>query len=182
MHLLAPLDMHDRLPSVDRPVIRWMSVAATIDQLTWCKPLRTCKWRFDRPILALGRVPLTHLSPSKREVILSHVPLSLYSQVARRMLVVKGVASQQVIVMPGPPIYETDQPWSMRMNPMGTVPTLGVHGGAIDDSFRILLFVDNHFAGPRWRRATGPYAPGLCARLKWHIPFPSVSWRTDVAR
>ena len=91
---------------------------------------------------------MTNRSPQKKDVVLYHVPPSLYSQVARLGLVEKGVAYEQVIVAPGPPTYETYQPWYMRVNSMGTVPTLVVDGEAIDDSHRILVFLDEHFEGP----------------------------------
>ena len=75
------------------------------------------------------------------------VPPSFYSQIARLVLAEKEVAHKQVVVAPGPPTYETYRPWYMRLNPMGTVPTLVVDGQAIDDSRKILHFVDREFEG-----------------------------------
>ena len=81
-------------------------------------------------------------------VVLYHVPPSFYSQLVRLGLAEKGVAHSQNIVAPGPPTYETYQPWYMRMNPMGTVPTLLIDGESIDDSRRILSVIDERFEGP----------------------------------
>ena len=86
---------------------------------------------------------------SKRdEILLYTVPPSFYSQIARLVLAEKKVPHRQVVVAPGPPTYETYRPWYMRLNPMGTVPTLVVAGEAIDDSRKILRFVDREFTGP----------------------------------
>ena len=90
---------------------------------------------------------MTNRSSLQEHVVLYHVPPSFYSQVARLGLAEKGVRYESVIVAPGPPTYETYQPWYMRLNPMGTVPTLVVDGEVIDDSHRILLFIDEHFEG-----------------------------------
>lgn len=87
-------------------------------------------------------------SPPKDGVVLYCVPPSFYSQVARLGLEEKGVAYRQIVVAPGPPTYESYQPWYMRLNSMGTVPTLLVDGESIDDSRRILKFVDEQFEGP----------------------------------
>ena len=81
-------------------------------------------------------------------VILYHVPPSFYSQVVRLGLEEKGVAYQGTIVAPGPPSYETYEPWYMRINPMGTVPTLLIDGESIDDSRRILQAIEDGFEGP----------------------------------
>ena len=74
------------------------------------------------------------------DTLLYSVPPSFYSQIARLALTEKGVKYRKIIVAPGPPNYETYQPWYMRLNPMGTVPTLVVNGKVIDDSRMILNF------------------------------------------
>lgn len=79
------------------------------------------------------------------EILLYSVPPSFYSQIARLVLAEKGVKYRRLIVAPGPPTYETYQPWYMRLNPMGTVPTLVVNGEAIADSRKILMFADHEY-------------------------------------
>lgn len=81
-------------------------------------------------------------------VTLHHAPPSFYSQIARLVLVEKGVPFTARLAVPGPPVFETYQPWYMRLNPNGTIPTL-VHGEvAVPDSRAILEYVDAAFEGP----------------------------------
>jgi glutathione S-transferase len=81
-------------------------------------------------------------------VTLYHAPPSFYSQIARLVLVEKGVAFKARLAAAGPPVFETYQPWYMRLNPNGTIPTL-VHGEvAVPDSRAILEYVDASFDGP----------------------------------
>lgn len=88
-------------------------------------------------------------SGPQRPVILYYVPPSFYSQVARLGLEEKGVSYEGIVVAPGPPSFETYEPWYMRLNPMGTVPTLLVEGETIDDSRRILNATEDRFEGLR---------------------------------
>ncbi len=81
-------------------------------------------------------------------ITLYAIPPSFYSQVARLVLAEKGVAYRRVIVAPGPPSYETYEPWYMRLNPMGTVPTLVIGEAVLDDSRHILAAVEDRFEGP----------------------------------
>lgn len=81
-------------------------------------------------------------------VTLYHAPPSFYSQIARLVLVEKGVPHTAKLAAAGPPVFETYAPWYMRLNPNGTIPTL-VHGElAIPDSRAILDYVDAKFEGP----------------------------------
>ena len=84
-------------------------------------------------------------------VILYHVPPSFYSQVARLVLVEKGVAFEPRAVVPGPPNFGTYAPWYMRLNPMGTVPTLILDDEVLDDSRTILEVVERRFDRPTLR-------------------------------
>lgn len=85
--------------------------------------------------------------PSPTSVVLYHVPPSFYSQVARLALAEKGVPHVSKLAIAGPPTYETYQPWYMRLNPGGTVPTLVVDGDVLDDSREILEQVERRFEG-----------------------------------
>lgn len=74
------------------------------------------------------------------EVVLYHVPPSFYSQIARLVLCELGVSYQLKLAPPGPPTFDSYQPWYMRLNPMGTVPTM-VHGDqAVPDSDAIMRY------------------------------------------
>jgi glutathione S-transferase len=64
------------------------------------------------------------------------------------VLAEKGVPHVSRLVIPGPPSYETYQPWYMLLNPGGTVPTLLIDGDVLDDSRKILEEVDRRFGGP----------------------------------
>jgi glutathione S-transferase len=86
--------------------------------------------------------------PSPASVVLYHVPPSFYSQIARLALAEKGVAHVSKFAVAGPPSYETYQPWYMRLNPGGTVPTLVVDGNVLDDSRTILEQLERRFEGP----------------------------------
>ena len=70
-------------------------------------------------------------TPSSRTWTLYHVPPSFYSQVARLVLTEKQIAYRAVAAVPGPPNFGTYRPWYMRLNPMGTVPTL-VRGDEVE--------------------------------------------------
>lgn len=77
--------------------------------------------------------------------VLYHVPPSFYSQIVRLALSEKAIAYESRYVIPGPPAFETYEPWYMRLNPGGTVPTLMHDGNVIDDSRDILEYLDEHF-------------------------------------
>lgn len=77
------------------------------------------------------------------EVILYHIPPSFYSQIARIALAEKGVGYTSRFV--GMDMY---QPWYMRLNPAGTVPTMVHDGHPVPDSLAIARYVDANFEGP----------------------------------
>lgn len=79
---------------------------------------------------------------------LHHVPPSYYSQVARLVLVEKGVEFRGQLVAAGPPLFESYAPTYMRLNPGGTVPTLVDGERVVPDSRAILEYVDANFEGP----------------------------------
>ncbi len=79
--------------------------------------------------------------------ILYHVPPSFYSQIVRLALAEKAIAHESRYVIPGPPALETYEPWYMRLNPGGTVPTLLHDGDVIADSREILRYLDDRFPG-----------------------------------
>jgi glutathione S-transferase len=79
---------------------------------------------------------------------LYHVPPSFYSQIARLALAEKGVDWEDRITAPGPPTFETYQPWYLRLNPGGTVPTMTHGDRALPDSMEIARYVDATFPGP----------------------------------
>jgi len=83
------------------------------------------------------------------DVLLYHIPPSFYSQIARLGLHELGVPFEAQLVGPGPPTFETYRPWYMKLNPMGTVPTL-VHGDqAVPDSDAILRYAAEHLSTVR---------------------------------
>lgn len=84
----------------------------------------------------------------RERIILYHMPPSFYSQVARLVLAEKKVDYTSYPAIAGPPIFETYQPWYIRLNPQGTIPTLVIDGEPIDDSRKILKVVDERFPGP----------------------------------
>ena len=77
------------------------------------------------------------------EVTLYHIPPSPYSQIARIVLAEKGVRWSSKVVG-----FEMYEPWYMRLNPGGTVPTMVHDGHSVPDSFAIARYVDAHFEGP----------------------------------
>ncbi len=58
------------------------------------------------------------------DLILYHIPPSLYSQMARLALAGKAVPYKSHYIAGGPPTFESYKPWYIRLNPGGTVPTL----------------------------------------------------------
>jgi len=81
------------------------------------------------------------------EPVLYHIPPSFYSQVARLAMAEAGVTYERRVAAAGPPIFETYEPWYLKLNPGGTVPTL-VHGDRVfPDSIAIARYVDATFGG-----------------------------------
>ena len=79
-------------------------------------------------------------------VVLYHIPPSFYSQIARIALRELAVDFEERMAPPGPPTYDTYQPWYLKLNPMGTVPTM-VHGSqAIPDSEAIMRYAAEHLS------------------------------------
>lgn len=64
------------------------------------------------------------------ELTLYHYPLSYSSQVVRLVLAEKRIPYKSVIVDIGP-AHENYEPWYMRLNPRGVVPTLQIDDGAV---------------------------------------------------
>jgi len=83
---------------------------------------------------------------SKSDITLYHVPPSFYSQVARLVLTEANVQYSSLYAVAGPPLYETYEPWYLKLNAGGTVPTLVIGNVAIDESRDILHEVDARFA------------------------------------
>ena len=67
--------------------------------------------------------------PPREGLILYHFPASLCSQKVRLALAEKGVRYATRVVNIGP-AHENYEPWYMRLNPRGVVPTL-VHDGEL---------------------------------------------------
>jgi glutathione S-transferase len=82
------------------------------------------------------------------DVVLYGFPGSLCSQKVRLALAEKGVTYEDRFV--DIELRLTNyEPWYLRINPRGVVPTL-VHGErVVTDSARILAYVDEAFAGPK---------------------------------
>ncbi len=80
-------------------------------------------------------------------VKLYYYPLSLSSQQVRLALAEKGIAYTSQIVDIGR-ACENYQPWYMRLNPRGVVPTLVHDGECFTSAARIVSFIDEHFPGP----------------------------------
>lgn len=105
---------------------------------------------------------------------LYHAPPSFYSQIARLVLVEKGVAFTAKLAAAGPPLFETYQPWYMRLNPGGTIPTLVDGDTAVPDSREILRYVDANLPGP----ALTPTQDDARARVdRWIAELYDVSIR-----
>ena len=81
-------------------------------------------------------------------VTLYHAPPSHYWQLARLVLAEKGVAWRSKFIAPGPPIFESYEPWYMRLNPSGTVPNLVHNGHCNPETIDIARYVDAAFEGP----------------------------------
>lgn len=80
------------------------------------------------------------------QVLLYHVPPSFYSQIARIVLCELGVDFEPKLAPPAPPTFDAYQPWYLKLNPMGTVPTM-VHGEtAVPDSDAIMRYAAEHLS------------------------------------
>jgi glutathione S-transferase len=79
-------------------------------------------------------------------VKLYHFPASLCSQKVRLTLEEKGVEWTSHVVDIGPTM-ENYEPWYMRINPNGVVPTLDHDGHIVCDSARIVRYIDEQFEG-----------------------------------
>jgi len=80
------------------------------------------------------------------DIVLYHVPPSFYSQIARMVLCELGVDFDARLAPPGPPTFDSYQPWYLKLNPMGTVPTM-VHGDqAVPDSDAIMRYAAEHLS------------------------------------
>lgn len=81
------------------------------------------------------------------DVTLYHALPSLCSQKVRLALAEKGVAYRAREVDIGPSM-ENYEPWYVRLNPRGVVPTLQHGDRVVTDSARILRYIDANFPGP----------------------------------
>ncbi len=81
------------------------------------------------------------------DLTLYHFPHSLCSQKVRLALAEKGARYEVRVVNIGP-AHENYEPWYMRLNPRGVVPTLVHDGEPIVDSARIVRYIDEHLPGP----------------------------------
>ncbi len=81
------------------------------------------------------------------DLTLYHFPHSLCSQKVRLALAEKGARYEERVVNIGP-AHENYEPWYMRLNPRGVVPTLVHDGEPIVDSARIVRYIDEHLPGP----------------------------------
>jgi glutathione S-transferase len=80
------------------------------------------------------------------EVVLYHISPSFYSQIVRVVLWELGVVFEEKLAPPGPPTFDTYKPWYLKLNPLGTVPTL-VHGEkAVPDSDAIMRYAVEHLS------------------------------------
>src|SRR5690606_35009157 len=85
--------------------------------------------------------------PAMDDVTLYHALPSLCSQKVRLALAEKGVAYRAREVDIGPSM-ENYEPWYVRLNPRGVVPTLQHGDRVVTDSARILRYIDANFPGP----------------------------------
>ena len=79
------------------------------------------------------------------DVTLYHFPLSLDSQKVRLALAEKNVTWRSRVVN----LVELEnlEPWHMRLNPNGVVPTLVVDGNSVTDSLQIVRYINDEFPG-----------------------------------
>lgn len=94
-------------------------------------------------------------------VTLYHLEPSFYSQIVRVVLAEKGIPWKSRTINIGP-VLENYEPWYMRINPRGVVPTLDHNGTIVTDSFRIIHYIDEHFAEP----SLHPEAPEERAKME----------------
>jgi glutathione S-transferase len=80
------------------------------------------------------------------KIKLYHYPLSFRSQIARLVLTESGVPWEGQIVDIGP-LHENFQPWYMRINPKGTVPTLEHNGRHIVETIDIVRYINENLHG-----------------------------------
>ena len=93
-------------------------------------------------------------------LILYHVGPSPYAQRARLALIEKGVDWEGRVVDIGPRM-ENYEPWYMRLNPAGEVPTLQHGDRVVTGSTAICRYIDETFDGP----ALTPLDPARRAEL-----------------
>lgn len=86
-------------------------------------------------------------------VVLYHHPGSLCSQKVRLALAEKGVTYEAKTIDIGPSA-ENLEPWYVKLNPRGVVPTLVHDGQPVTDSARIVRYIDDHFPGPELHATT----------------------------
>ena len=80
------------------------------------------------------------------EIELFDYPLSFYCSVVRLCLIEKKIPFKKTNIDIGPRM-ENYQPWYMKLNPRGVVPTLRHGENYITDCFRILYYVEQNIPG-----------------------------------
>lgn len=82
------------------------------------------------------------------EPTLYHSVPSFSSQIARMVLAEKGIAWKGREVDLGP-AHENFEPWYLRLNSKGVVPTLEHDGRVVTDAIAIARYLDDAFDGPK---------------------------------
>ncbi|MCB9746377.1 MAG: glutathione S-transferase family protein [Alphaproteobacteria bacterium] len=102
---------------------------------------------------------------------LFHIPPSFYSQVARLALEEKGAPWRSVLAPPGPPSFDTYQPWYVAIHPEMTVPAMRHGERTLGGSLAIARYVDAELPGP----SLTPEDPSEMER--WLTDFEGISVR-----
>ncbi|MCK5506589.1 MAG: glutathione S-transferase family protein [Thermodesulfovibrionia bacterium] len=110
-------------------------------------------------------------------ITLYHYPNSVCSQKVRLALEEKGIKWENRVVDIGQPM-ENYEPWYMRLNPKGVVPSLVNGDEVVTDSFRIINYIDQQLEGP----ALEPDLPEEQSEVKrWlalgdHLPIHALTY------
>ncbi|MBI4598813.1 glutathione S-transferase family protein [Candidatus Uhrbacteria bacterium] len=85
------------------------------------------------------------LHTTDTNVTLYHFPLSFYSQIVRLVLEEKDIPYAGIVIDIGPRL-ENYEPWYVRLNSRGVVPTLKHGDHIVTDAFQIIRYLDSTFA------------------------------------
>src|SRR5262245_61754 len=93
----------------------------------------------------IALAPAGSFTPARAapDVVIYTIPTSICSQRVRMVLEEKGVAYRNHTI--NIPDFENLQPWYLKINPRGLVPTIKVGDEALFDSATIMRFVDKYF-------------------------------------